>query len=710
MGKVITVAVPKGGVGKTTTVVNLAASLAVAEKKTIIIDFDPSGSCSVALGFTPDKINGDIFDVISYTKSIKKVIDYLSDQYYNQNISLISDQLFDTIKEYYEKETGIKYEKVGAPINSKLTNKVKLPYWMGSLDKIKPSTNAFDKWIGEFTGPYVISNKLDGISALLYKSKGNIYMYTRGNGIEGQDISHCIDLIEINTAKMSEGDAIRGELIMSKENFKKVADTMANPRNAVSGIINTKKPDPKLLKLIDFVGYWVLSPQLKASEQLKYIEKKEFVPRTVEYWLKTKITIKELSDLLVDGRKSHKYEIDGIVVIDDSKFYPLESDSNPSYGFAFKQLLTDQIAESMVVDVLWEISKDKYIKPKIKINTVELGGVAITFATAFNAKFIKDNNIGPGSIVQIVRSGDVIPKIEKVLKPSDTGKPKMPNIKYEWNNTGVDIIATELDNKTMDKIIVKKLTYFFSTLDIKWMGEGTIEKFVSNGYNDLWKILEADKKDLEKIEGLGKTIVDKLYQSMGDGLENRKLYMIMAASQLLGRGIGAKKFKLIIDDYPNILEIYKEKGFDHTIELINNIKGFDNVTTIKIVSGLENFINYLNKFIKLKPNLLENKNIKSAKSNKSGKELELDLEKIKAKTNFKLEKFKGKTIVFTGFRDKEIEEELEQIGSKITTSISKNTDVLVASFPTELFNKITKAIELKIEILSKDEFYKAIEK
>ena len=74
MGKVITVAVPKGGVGKTTTVVNLAASLAVAEKKTIIIDFDPSGSCSVALGFTPDKINGDIFDVISYTKSIKKVI------------------------------------------------------------------------------------------------------------------------------------------------------------------------------------------------------------------------------------------------------------------------------------------------------------------------------------------------------------------------------------------------------------------------------------------------------------------------------------------------------------------------------------------------------------------------------------------------------------------------------------------------------------
>ncbi|MFA6979784.1 MAG: ParA family protein [Ignavibacteriaceae bacterium] len=74
MGKVIAVAVPKGGVGKTTSVINIAASLAVAEKKTLIIDFDPSGACSIALGFTPEKINGDIFDVFSYTKTVDKVI------------------------------------------------------------------------------------------------------------------------------------------------------------------------------------------------------------------------------------------------------------------------------------------------------------------------------------------------------------------------------------------------------------------------------------------------------------------------------------------------------------------------------------------------------------------------------------------------------------------------------------------------------------
>ena len=517
---------------------------------------------------------------------IIKILDYLSDKYYNSE-PVITDELYDLIIDHYENEYKKKYGKVGAVIkqgsakNGK-NGKVKLPFWMGSLDKIKPSTNAFTNWIGKFSGPYVLSWKLDGISALLYKYNNKTYMYTRGDGIEGQDISHCIDLIGINVSKLSEGDAIRGELIISKDNFKKISNKMANPRNAVTGIIGTKKPVTELLKLIDFVAYWVLSPELKASEQLKYIEKKGFIPSSVEYEIAKSISIENLSKKLIDGRKSHKYEIDGIVVLDDSKYYPLETGSNPSYGFAYKQILTDQIAVATVVDVLWEVSKDKYIKPKIKINTIELGGVEITFATAFNAKFVVDNCIGPGASVQIIRSGDVIPKIEEVLKPSSSGKPKMPSIKYIWNETSVDIIASELDNDTIEKITVKKLTYFFETLGIKWMGETTIEKFVSNGFNDLWKILNANKNDLAKIEGFGKTLVDKLYTSIEDGLEERKLEEIMAASQIFGRGIGVKKFKLIINDYPNILEIFKKEGSTHTKELINNIMGFDNKTTNKI--------------------------------------------------------------------------------------------------------------------------------
>jgi NAD-dependent DNA ligase len=625
-------------------------------------------------------------------KALLKIIKHLSDKYYNDNISLVSDEIFDYIKEYYENMAKTKIKEVGAPIKGK-NGKAKLPFYMGSLDKIKPSTNTFDKWINEYTGPYVLSYKLDGISSLLYKKDGKVYMFTRGDGIEGQDISHLIEHIGINTSKLVEGDAIRGELVMTKDNFKKIADKMSNARNAVSGIINTKKPDSKMLKLIDFVAYWVLSPQLTASSQLKYIEKKEFVPRSVDYVIKKKITIDELSDMLIKGRKDYKYEIDGVVVIDDSKIYPQEIGQNPSYGFAFKQVLTDQIAESMVVDVIWEISKDKYIKPKIKINTIELLGSEITYATAFNAKYIVDNKIGPGAIVKIIKSGDVIPYIQEVIKKAEN--PKMPSINYSWNETRVDLIAEDLDEENMNKIIVKKLVYFFATLGIPFMGEGTIQKFVNNGYDDLWKILSADKKELQSIEGLGITIINKIYNSMNEGLEGRNLAEIMAASQLLGRGIGVKKFKAITDDYPNILDIYKEKGKDHTIKLINSINGFENKTTTKIVDNLDDFINYLNKFLKIKPNLL-----KSAKKQKTEE----------ANSKYDLTKYVGKTIVFTGFRDKDIETELEKIGAKITGSVSKNTNLVVASDISEESNKVQKAKELGIELLSKEQFFDLIKK
>ena len=646
-------------------------------------------------------LNEDLENTLDNLKEtqLKKVIDHLRKEYFNKNENLVEDHVYDYIKEYYED----KFDKVISEVGHKIEkNKVKLPYYMGSLDKIKPSTSVFNKWIDKYQGPYVCTYKLDGISALLCKKNNKFYMYTRGNGTEGQDISYCIDLIGINTTNLNEGDAIRGELIISKKNFQKIKNIMSNARNAVSGFINTKTPDPKMLKLLDFVAYWTINPELKSSEQLKYIESKKFTSKVVKYQILNKLTIDKLSELLINGRKTYEYEIDGVVVIDNSKTYKQEVDKNPSYGFAFKQILTDQIAESTVVDVIWEISKDKYIKPKIKINPIEILGSEITYATAFNAKYIVDNNLGPGAIVKIIKSGDVIPYIQEIIKPSSTKKPKMPNIKYDWNDTKVDIIAVELDDENLKKIITKKLTYFFTTLDIKFMAEGTIEKFVENGYDDLYKILKANKKKLQEIDGIGEKLIDKLYDSINNGLKNRKLSEIMAASQILGRGIGKRKFKIITDKYPDIIEIYNKKGNKHVKNLINELNGFDDITTDKIVDNFDGFINYLNKLLKIKPNLLQSNNSTSDKKNKA--------KSNKSNSNFNLKKFANKTLVFTGFRDKEIEEELDKVGSKVTTSVSKNTDILIAADINEKSSKITKAKDLEIELLSKEQFYDSIKK
>jgi DNA ligase (NAD+) len=628
--------------------------------------------------------------------NLKKIIDYLSNRYYNYGESLISDQLFDYIKDFYDKNYNKNKKKVtiGAPTIENHYKDVELPYFLGSLDKIKPSTNSLTKWIAKYPGPYVISYKLDGASALLCKKNNKVSIYTRGDGKIGKDVSHILKYINLDTSKLIEGDAIRGELMISKTNFAKIENEMANSRNAVPGMLRKKKPEPEMLKLVDFVPYWVLNPPMKQTEQMKYIEKKDFATKYVDYVVKNKITNEELSEMLLKARKDYKYDIDGLVVIDSSKYYPIIPDTNPDFGFAFKQVLTDQIAETTVIDVIWEISKDMYIKPKVKIDTVEISGVEINYATANNAKNIVDNKIGPGSKIQIIRSGDVIPKIEKILSPSETGKPKMPTIDYEWNETEVDIIAINLEGKNMSKLIIKKLVYFFSTLDIKFMGEGNITKFVENGYDDLWKILLADKNKIKEIEGFGSKSVDNIYSSIDEGLTNRNLYDIMAASQVFGRGIASKKFKLIIDIYPNIMEIFKTKGKAETVKLINAISGFDVKTTNKIVDSMDKFIEYYKKLIKIKPNVIKNeeeeKNDKSIYPN--------------------INKYANKKIVMTGFRDKDIINELEKIGAKVSDSVSKNTDLVVALDITEKSGKLTKAKELEIEIMSKDNFIKSISK
>ena len=74
MCKIIVVANSKGGVGKTTISVNLASSLAVLEKRTLLIDMDPAAACAVSLGFQRDDLKGDVFSLLGFSKSLQKSI------------------------------------------------------------------------------------------------------------------------------------------------------------------------------------------------------------------------------------------------------------------------------------------------------------------------------------------------------------------------------------------------------------------------------------------------------------------------------------------------------------------------------------------------------------------------------------------------------------------------------------------------------------
>lgn len=625
------------------------------------------------------ELNEDpILFITSYdSKLLFDIITYATDKYFNDQ-PIISDEvydfLYDTMKELEPDNPALK--KIGAKISK---TKVKLPYFMGSMDKIKPTDqNILNKWLKKYKDDYVFSDKLDGVSGLLIKQE-TLKLFTRGDGIEGTDISHLIPYIDtIKNIKLSDGVAVRGELIMSKANFIKYEDKMANARNMVSGIVNSKKIDPKVVSDIDFVVYELINPwNKKQSEQWKILSEYGF--KVVPNGKVLDIQFNNLSKILIKQKDLSEYEIDGIIVsnnILDNR----STEGNPDYAFAFKDANLSDKAEVEVLDVEWNISKDKYIKPILKIVPTKLSGVVISNVTAYNAKYIVDNNLGPGTIIELIRSGDVIPKVQKVIKST---KAKLPDIEFEWTTTGVDIIATEGGIEQQ----IKELTFFFKKLSIANVDESTVKKMLNVGINSIEEILKIDKNRLYEIDGFKEKMVEKIYNNIIERLETLTMLDIMVASNTFGHGIGERKLRKIMEVYSDIIRLYSENSEDEIINKIIKIEGFEMKTAEYFVQGLDNFINLFNR---LEPKMRK----------------KLRLSQIKDEEIIG-DKFGGKIIVFSGFRNKEWEKIIEDNGGKIGSSISSKTSMLITTKKEKeeaTNSKVIKANELNILILTKEEF------
>lgn len=620
-------------------------------------------------------------------KNLVKLLSVLSTSYYNTGKSAVPDDIYDILRDVLKERDpdNAFLKQVGAEISK---DKVSLPFTMPSLDKIKPNTGALDSFTKDYKGPYVLSDKLDGVSGLLYKIDGKFKLYTRGDGKEGQDISYLIEYVipKNELKKIPEKMAIRGELIISKENFKNIPD-MANARNTVSGLVNSKTYKKRLhiAKVTDFVAYAILNPRMGHVEQMKKL--KALGLKTVFNETKNKITNDYLSELLTKRRTEGLYDIDGIVVVDSSTDYEPTQD-NPPHAFAFKQVMTDQVAEVVVKDVIWNPSKDGYLKPRIEIVPVTLVGVKITYTTGFNGKFIFDNNIGPGSRLKLVRSGDVIPHILDVLADSSNGKPKEPSVPYKWNKTKVDLVIDDIHGKQNEVVIVKRLRHFFKLLKVKYLDEGILTQLVKNKFNTIEKIIQAESDEFAKIPGLGEKMYDKINSEITKGFQNTDMVMLMAASQCFGRGIGRRKIKPILAEYPDILK--DKSDTDTLIKKVNNVKGYDVKTSRQFVAGLEKFKEFYD----------------SLKDIVDLKHLEIKPEKKTAKKKLLLENEK---VVFTGFRDKDMEEKVEDLGGKVSSSVSSNTTIVVHKDDADMNSaKIKKAQQLGVKVIKKSLFEKTL--
>tara|TARA_B110000046_G_scaffold88505_1_gene96578 strand:+ start:2839 stop:4644 length:1806 start_codon:yes stop_codon:yes gene_type:complete len=596
--------------------------------------------------------------------SIKELVEKLTkcDYQYTIGAPIITDMAYDELREQlYKLDPKNKYFKI---IGCEATdNCVKLPYHLGSQTKIKEDKD-LQKWIKKYnTNDYVISEKLDGISA--YYNKAENKLYTRGNGKTGSDISHIlphINLPVINT------DIVRGELLISKKNWKE--EYGSNARNVVAGLVNAKTLNIKLLKFVDLVIYQVIDKSIKMEEQLKLITK-----NSVKYSIiKEPLTINNLKILLNTYKASSAYEIDGIVVTDNSKAYDNIKTGNPNFAFAFKNAELDENAITTVIDVEYKLSKDNRYKPRVIFNKVKLDQVNIECASGYNAKFIKDNGIGVGAKIRIVRSGQVIPKIIEVI--TKAAVPKMPDGEWEWDITNTDAMFVKKVNEESPKEQrVGRVVHFFKTLGVKNLAEGTIVKLYDKGFKTLESVLDIkDPSELKNIPGIGDKKIEVIIKCIKEALSCKILEDIMAASNIFERSLGSKKLKLIITSYDDIM------NDNIKIDDLMTVHGIGKVNAEQFIVGFNDFKVFYNKYY--------NGTIEP----KDHTEPEKALDK----------RLVGKKVSFTGVRNKELEKLIEKYEGKVVSTVSKTLDVLITKDINSNSSSMKKAKELNILIIEYD--------
>jgi DNA ligase (NAD+) len=624
------------------------------------------------LAYKLNELSFPLYEKTIFRESIEKLYKlktYLDDSYYNTSECFFSDSRYDTLKECIKNRDNNYREKIGSVIRER-DNRISLPYYLGSADKISyGEEKELFRWICKHsTKKYVISAKLDGVSCLLHKSGKNYHLYTRGDGYIGSDISHIQKYINLPCLKTD--ITVRGELIIPKDTFsKKYREQYKNPRNMVTGLVS-RKTLKEGLSDVHFVAYEIVGNSMyNQSKQLNELNRMGF--ETVKNIDVKDIHMEMLSSVFMEFRGSSNYELDGIIVQMDEE-YDRNTSGNPEYMFAFKMNLSNDVHETSVKHVEWNVSKWGQLKPVIIIEPVDTNGVTMSRVTANHAKYIVENSLGPGAVVKVTRSKEVIPFIVEVVKRAK--EPQLPEVEYVWDKNNVNIGV-----KNEEEIMcVKLVSDFFSKLNIKHVSEATVSKMFENGLDSLIKIVCASKERLLEVPEFGEKSADRIYTNIRNGLKNVKLSTLLGASSVLGYGIGIKKIDTLLLSIPDILDLSKNR--EELIAMVNEVEGFSELTSVKIVDNLKyakDFIEQMKDYIDIKRE-----------------------EKIS-------DTLKGYKIVMSGFRDAKVTDEITKRGGKVVDSVSKNTSLLIVpERDGKLTGKGEKAKEYGIEILCRDDFVK----
>lgn len=558
---------------------------------------------------------------------------------------------------------------------------------------------AFDKRVkAEFpTASYMAELKIDGLSVSLTYVNGILQVgATRGDGNIGENITENLKRVHDIPLHLDQSldITVRGECYLPKESFEAIniekrangEQEFANPRNAAAGTLRQLNTGIVAKRKLATFLYQEASPTQKETQDdvLKELESYGFSVNHHRLISSSMEKIWDFIQTIEKDRISLPYDIDGIVIKVNSLAMQEElgfTVKAPRWAIAYKFPAEEKEAEILSVD--WTVGRTGVVTPTANLTPVQLAGTTVSRATLHNVDYIAEKDIRIGDTVVVYKAGDIIPAVLNVVMSKRNQQEVMliPKLCPSCGSELVhfeDEVALRCINPLCPNQIKERLAHFASrdAMNITGFGPSLVEKlFDAHLIADVADIYRLSIEDLLTLDGIKEKSATKIYHAIQSSKENS------AEKLLFGLGIrhvGSKASRLLLEEFGNLRQLSQASQ-----ESIASIDGLGGV----IAKSLHTF------FEKEEVDkLLEELTSYNVNFNYLGKRVSTDVQ------------LSGLTVVLTGKLEKmtrnEAKEKLQNLGAKVTGSVSKKTDLIVAG--SDAGSKLTKAQDLGITIQDED--------
>ncbi|MBY6088202.1 NAD-dependent DNA ligase LigA [Priestia flexa] len=561
----------------------------------------------------------------------------------------------------------------------------------------------FDRRIRQVVGDdfsYVCELKIDGLAvSLLYEDGYLVRGATRGDGTIGEDITENLKTIRSIPLRVKDPVTmeVRGEAFMPRKSFEKLNEAkiqneelpFANPRNAAAGSLRQLDPKIAAKRNLDIFVYAMTDAgeqEVEAhSESLDLLDHLGFKTNKERQKCATIEEVLAYIENWQEKRPSLAYDIDGIVIKVDSFEQQSElgtTAKSPRWAIAYKFPAEEVV--TTLKDIELTVGRTGVITPTAILEPVQVAGTTVQRASLHNEDLIREKDIRIGDQVVIKKAGDIIPEVVNVITEKRTGEEQeftMPTHCPECESELVRLegeVALRCINPSCPAQIREGLIHFVSrnAMNIDGLGEKVITQlFKEELIKDVADLYELTKEQLIELERMGEKSADNLLKAIEASKENSLERLLFG----LGiRHVGAKAAKTLAQQFDTMDKLQKAT--------------YDELVTINEIGDkmADAIVTYF--------------------SQEEVQELLSELQEAGVNMTYKGPKpvnveesdsvFAGKTIVLTGKLEElgrsEAKAEIEALGGKVTGSVSKKTDLVIAG--EDAGSKLAKANELGIEV------------